>query len=113
MDRNYTVFDKWSKYLPALGAKRARLQAGWARTEKTKGTYSWEWMDEIVHGMVNVGVMPWIELSYGNPIYPGGGNNSTKSPLPSGEGLTAFLDWSTAVVKRYGALGVKEWEIWK
>ena len=28
-DRNYTIYSKYEKYIAPLGAKRARLQAGW------------------------------------------------------------------------------------
>lgn len=30
-DRNYTIYSNYEKYLAPLGAKRARLQAGWGR----------------------------------------------------------------------------------
>jgi len=64
--------------------------------------------------MLEVGVTPWIELSYGNPVYPGGGDNSSKSAFPAeGAARDAFLNWSTALVSRYGPLGVTEWELWK
>ena len=33
MDRNFTMFSRWQQYLGPLGAKRARIQSGWARTE--------------------------------------------------------------------------------
>ena len=113
MDRNFTVFSEWSKYLPGLGARRASVQGGWARCEQKKGVYSWGWLDEIVHGMLKVGVTPWIELSYGNPAYSGGGDPTSSSPLPKeGEAKQAFLDWCKAVVGRYGPLGVSQWELW-
>ena len=34
MDRDFTVYDHYKKYLGPLGAKGLRLQAGWAKCEK-------------------------------------------------------------------------------
>ena len=31
-----------------LGAKGARIQSGWAKTEKQPGQYDWAWLDEII-----------------------------------------------------------------
>ena len=36
MDRDYTVYEKWKEHLGPLGFKKARLQAGWAKTEQEK-----------------------------------------------------------------------------
>ena len=74
MDRDYTVYANWKKYLGPLGVKKARIQSGWAKTEQKRGQYDWAWVDEIVLDMVNQGVEPWVCLCYGNPIYPGGGD---------------------------------------
>jgi hypothetical protein len=53
-----------------LGAKRGRLQGGWARCDPNgTGEFNWGWLDESVHGALVLGVHPWIELSYGNPAY--------------------------------------------
>jgi len=67
MDRDYTIYRNWKSYLGPLGFKKARLQAGWAKTEKEKGIYDWAWLDEIVFDMIQQGVEPWMCLSYGNP----------------------------------------------
>ncbi len=64
MDRDYTVYKHWKEYLGPLGIKKARIQSGWAKTEKTRGNYSWEWIDEIVFDMVDQGVEPWVCLYY-------------------------------------------------
>ncbi|NQT13154.1 MAG: beta-galactosidase, partial [Planctomycetes bacterium] len=73
MGREYTIYANWRKYLGPLGAKRARIQSGWAKTEQEKGKYDWAWLDEIIPDMIEQGVQPWVCLCYGNPIYPGGG----------------------------------------
>jgi hypothetical protein len=49
MDRDYTIYKNWREYLGPLGAKKARIQSGWNKTEKEPGVYDWAWMDEIVN----------------------------------------------------------------
>lgn len=63
IDRDFTVYANFKKYLGPLGAKGVRLQAGWAKCEKTKGVYSWEWLDAIVNDAVAQGVRPWLEFN--------------------------------------------------
>jgi hypothetical protein len=112
MGRNYTVYKHWRAYLGPLGVKSARVQSGWAKTERKKGVYDWAWMDEIIPDMVDQGVKPWVCLCYGNPIYAGGGNESSSSKLPSSrEALNAWDSFVKAFVRRYGKY-VDEWEIW-
>src|SRR5688500_1940826 len=48
MDRDFTIYDHFKKYIGPLGAKSIRLQAGWAKCEKQPGVYSWQWLDAIV-----------------------------------------------------------------
>ena len=112
MDRDFTVYDHYKKYLGPLGAKGIRLQAGWAKCEKAKGVYSWEWLDAIVNDAVAQGVRPWLEFNYGNPIYPGGGDTGLGGGFPSSpEALAAWDRWCRALVERYRDR-VHEWEIW-
>ena len=65
------VFDPEKAYdkVAATGAKWVRIQSGWARTEKAKGIYSFEWLDSIVDNLVRRGMTPWLCLCYGNPLY--------------------------------------------
>jgi hypothetical protein len=112
MDRNYTEIANWLPYLSPLGAKEARIQGGWGRCEPTRGTYDFAWLDTIVNDMTAVGVTPWIQLSYGNPVYgPDGGSIEVNSPLPVHSAFTAFLAWTTALVTRYSG-AVTTYEIW-
>jgi hypothetical protein len=48
MDREYTNYDAFKEYLPALGIRRIRLQGGWARTEKDPGIYDFAWLDRMI-----------------------------------------------------------------
>ena len=112
MDRDFTIYANWKQHLGPLGAKKARLQSGWAKTEKEKGKYDWAWMDEIIPDMVQQGVEPWVCLCYGNPIYEGGGGTGLGATLIVGaEALAAWDRYVAAFVERYGK-HVDEWEIW-
>ncbi len=112
MDRDFTIYKHWKDYLGKLGVKKARIQSGWAKTEKQKGLYSWEWLDEIIYDMVNQGVEPWIDLCYGNPLYADGGGTLLNAYIPrSEEGLDAWKNFVAAIVARY-AKYVTDWEIW-
>jgi hypothetical protein len=112
MDRDFTVYKNWRQYLGPLGVKHARIQSGWAKTEKEKGVYDWAWLDEIVDDMVAQGVTPWVCICYGNPIYPKGGGIGLPDGWPRGEeALAAWDRYVAALVKRYQSR-VVEWEIW-
>jgi hypothetical protein len=112
MDRDYTLYANWRKHLGPLGVKKARIQAGWAKTEKERGKYDWQWLDEIIPDMADQGVEPWVCLCYGNPIYPGGGGTGLSGGLPSSpEALAAWVKFVGAFVDRYKE-HVDEWEVW-
>lgn len=112
LDRDFAIFDEYKVYLPLLGVKKIRLQAGWAKTEKKKGEYDWKWLDEIINFAVANDIEPWLETSYGNPIYEGGGGTGLlNSLMTSEEGYAAWDRWVEALANRYKDR-VKEWEIW-
>jgi len=112
LDRDYTDYDEYKTYLPSLGMKKIRLQAGWAKTEKVKGVYDFAWLDHIINDATSRGLQIWLQTSYGNPIYPGGGTTNLGGGMPtSPEAKEAWNQWVEAMVTRY--LGkVHEWEIW-
>ncbi len=112
MDRDYTVYANWKRYLGPLGVKKARIQSGWAKTEQEPGKYAWQWLDEIVHDMTDQGVEPWVCICYGNPAYPGGGGTGLSGGLPSSpEALAAWDAYVVALADRYKD-HVDEWEVW-
>lgn len=112
LDRNLAVFDNYKAYLPYLGAKKARIQAGWAKCERTPGVYNWKWLDDVIDYLVANDIEPWFELSYGNPAYPGGGGSGLlNSLMTSDEAYRAWDRWVEAAVERYKGR-VTEWEIW-
>ncbi|SDM49501.1 glycoside hydrolase family protein [Kriegella aquimaris] len=110
MDRDYTIFNNYKDYVGELGAKSARLQGGWAKCEKEKGVYSFNWLDEHVYGLEEQGVKPWISLSYGNPLYKSDPNLGSRI-FSSEETLDAWCAWVAATVSRYKGT-VNEWEVW-
>lgn len=112
LDRDYADYEAYKYYLDSLGAKRIRLQGGWAKCEKVKGKYNFNWLDKIVNDAYSRGIRPWIELSYGNPIYQGGGGMGLAGGIPtSHEALNGWDEWVKAMVNRYKDK-VFEWEIW-
>lgn len=112
-DRNLTVYDAYQQYIAPLGAKRARLQCGWGRCDPNgTGAFNWAWLDQAVFGIAEKGIKPWLELSYGNSAYPGGGANGPGAAVPNSTvALTAWARWVTAVAKRYGNV-TDEFELW-
>ncbi len=112
IDRDFTVYENYKRFVGPLGAKAIRLQAGWAKCEKQPGVYSWEWLDAIVDDALAQGVQPWLEFNYGNPIYPGGGDTGLGGGFPtSPEALAAWDRWVEALVARYKDR-VYQWEVW-
>ena len=113
LDRDYADFEKYKDYVGKTGAKRGRLFSGWAKTEKEKGKYSFEWLDVQVRALAAAGVKPWICLSYGNPVY---GSDIDLGAGVAGvvhnpEAFEAWLKYCGEVVRRYADV-VDEWEVW-
>ena len=69
LDRNLFDPEKAYPFVAQTGAKWARLQSGWQRTERQKGVYDFGWLDSIVDNMLKIGVEPWLCLCYGNELY--------------------------------------------
>ncbi len=112
LDRDLCDYDAYKEYLGELGAKKIRLQSGWAKTEKVKGEYDFSWLDLIVNDAISRGLQPWIQISYGNLLYPGGGGISLSGGLPTSDvALEAWSNYTKALVNRYKNI-VNEWEIW-
>ena len=112
MDRDYTIYKNWKEYLAPLGVKKARLQSGWAKTEKETGRYDFAWLDSIVYDINAQDVEPWINICYGNPIYADGGGIRLGATMPKApQTINAYKKYAELVVTRYKDV-VDEWEIW-
>lgn len=112
IDREYSDYNSFKEYLPALGIKRIRLQGGWARTEKLPGTYDFAWLDYIVNDALSRGLEIWLETDYGNPVYPGAGGRTLNGGFPSSpEGLAAWDRWVEAMAVHFKGR-VRDWAMW-
>jgi hypothetical protein len=112
MDRDLVNFNSWKDHIAATGAKKVRLQAGWAKCEKVKGVYDFEWLDEVVDFLISQNIEPWLQASYGNPIYEGGGGIHLSAGLPTSDiALKAWDNWVRTLANRYKNR-VQIWEIW-
>lgn len=112
LDRDFADYDQYKEYLVPLGIKLLRMQGGWAKTEKIKGVYDWAWLDHIVNDATSRGLRPWLQTSYGNELYVGGGGSNLGAGMPvSKEALDAYYKWVAAMVTRYKNK-VYDWEIW-
>ena len=112
LDRDFDDFTKFRHVIEPLGIKTIRLQAGWAKTEKTPGTLDFAWLDEIVDYAVGHGINVLLETDYGNPAYPGGGNMFLGASFPTNEtALAAWDHWVDELSKRYNGK-VRDWAMW-
>ena len=112
LDRDYGDFEQFKAYIEPLGIKRIRLQAGWAKTEKVKGVYDFAWLDRIVDYLCEREMDVFMETSYGNPIYPGGGGASLSDGMPHGDvGLAAWDAWIDSLASHYKDR-VRDWSTW-
>ena len=102
LDRDFADYEQYKEYIPPLGIKTIRLQAGWAKTEKQQGVYDFSWLDKIIYDAVGRGLNILLETDYGNPIYPGGGGYDLSGSFPtSDEALAAWERWVEAMAKHY------------
>ena len=112
MDREHCDWRAIRDYLAPLGIARMRQQAGWARCEKDPKKYDFAWLDQAVLDAKRKGIDTWLELSYGNPAYPGGGGRQLAAGIPtSKQGLAAWDRWVEAIVRHYKGI-VTDFCIW-
>ncbi|MBI4623821.1 MAG: beta-galactosidase [Verrucomicrobia bacterium] len=112
LDRDFADFQQYKEYIVPLGIKTIRLQGGWAKTEKAKGTYDFTWLDTIIDDARGRGLNILLETDYGNPIYKGGGGWDLAGGFPtSEEGLAAWDRWVEAMALRYKGK-VRDWAMW-
>lgn len=112
LDRDFANYDEYKEYINPLGIKMLRMQAGWDKTENVEGKYNWTWLDNIINDATKRGFKPWLQTSYGNHNYPGGGGSNLGAGMPtSEEALKAWDKWVEALVIRYQDK-VIDWEVW-
>ena len=112
VDRDFVDFEKYRDYLPPLGIKKIRILSGWAKSEKIKGQIDVSWLDRIVDWCTGNGISVILELSYGNPIYDGGGGPGLADGMPNKpEGLAAWDRWVSFLAGHFKGR-VSEWAMW-
>ena len=112
LDRDFADYQQYKEYLVPLGIKTIRLQGGWAKTEKAKGTYDFTWLDTIIDDARGRGLNILLETGYGNAIYTGGGGTDLSGGFPtSEEGLAAWDRWVEAMAMHYKGK-VRDWAMW-
>ena len=111
LPRDYGDFEKFKEYMPPLGLARVRLHAGWAKLEPKPGVWDWEWLDRQVNWLIENGMEPLLETSYGNSVYPDAGGPSLSDGIPHGEkALAAWDNYVEQLAKHYPQ--VKNWSCW-
>lgn len=111
------VFDPNRAYdkLGKIGVKWIRLQSGWARTEQTPGVYDFAWLDDIVDNLISRGMIPWICLCYGNPLYDDYAKEVFGAvgcpPVYTEEQKEAWRGYTTAIAAHFRGR-VQHFEIW-
>jgi hypothetical protein len=97
------------------GALRARLQTGWAKCEKSPGVFDFSWLDEHVDALLELGMEPWFNLGYGNPVYQdqAEGYQATVGVVPTDnpDALAAWLRYVEKLVEHFSDR-VSIYEIW-
>lgn len=111
MDRDYAHFEKFRQYVGQTGVGYARLQSGWAKCEREKGRYDFEWLDAHVDGLIEEGVHPWMCLCYGNPVYSNHGAGLDARIFPDGPIMDGWLAYVRATAQRYKGK-VTMYEVW-
>ncbi len=112
LDRDYTDYQAYREYMGPLGVTRARIQSGWAKTERVKGEYDFAWLDVVVDDLREQGIQPWMNVVYGNPIYGDGMNELSNGPLPmSPDARAAWCRYATKLAEQYRDR-IQLWEIW-
>jgi len=108
----------FAKTIPIMknsGVKWARVQTGWSRVETEKGVYNFAWLDEIVDGLLAIGIQPWLSVSYGNLLYMDIENpkpSMAYAPLLFGnDAIQGWRNYCAALAKHYKGR-VSRWEVW-
>ena len=111
------VFDPEKAYdkVADIGVKWIRIQSGWARTEKERGVYDFQWLDDIVNNLLERGTQPWMCLCYGNPVYSPWAAKYFGAvgcpPISTDEEKEAWVNYVTAVVSHYKGK-ISYYEVW-
>lgn len=112
VDRDFTDFDEYKDYILPLGIKEIRLFAGWAKCEKEPGKFDFAWLDRCVDWANGHGINVYLDISYGNPIYPGAGGAGLANGMPdTPEGLAHWDAWIEKLGEHYKGR-IRDYSVW-
>ena len=112
LDRDFTDFDQYKDYIVPLGIKEIRLFAGWAKCEKEPGKFDFAWLDHCVDWANAHNINVLLDISYGNPIYPGAGGAGLSDGMPSTpEGLAKWDVWIEKLGAHYKGR-IRDYAMW-
>jgi len=114
LDRKHFDPKRAFPHLAKLGAKWARCQTGWCRCEPQPGTFDFRWLDEVVDGLLGIGVQPWFNLGYGNKLYMPKAEDDAAvgwAPVFDEKAREAWLRFTARLAEHYKTR-VRHWEIW-
>ena len=112
LDRDFTNFDEYKDYIVPLGIKEIRLFAGWAKCEKEPGRFDFAWLDHCVDWANAHNINVLLDISYGNPIYPGAGGAGLANGTPSTpEGLAKWDVWIGKLGEHYKGR-IRDYAMW-
>lgn len=115
LDRDAFDPSRCYEKISQLGVKWARIQSGWAKTEKEKGVYDFLWLDEIVDNLIAHGLKPWLCLCYGNGLYSELAAKTFGAvgvpPIHTPEAEVAWENYVKATVKHYEGR-IDTFEVW-
>ena len=114
LDRKHFDPARTYPHLAKLGAKWARCQTGWCRCEPERGKYDFRWLDDVVDGLLKIGVQPWFNLGYGNRLYTPEAEDEAAvgwAPVFDENPRKAWLRFTGHLAEHFKDR-VRHWEIW-
>ena len=114
LDRDCFDPEKCYDLVAQSGVKWIRIQSGWSKTEKEKGVYYFEWLDKIVDNLVRRGLIPWLDIGYGNKLYTPDCDHPTGvgyAPIYTPEAKEGWKAYITALIRHFKDR-LEYYEIW-
>ena len=110
LDRDYAVFDSFKQYIGETGVGYSRIQSGWNKVERELGKYDFGWLDNIVDGLLDEGVRPWMCLCWGNLNYIDN-IRDLYAFVNNEQAMKAWEKYVKTTVRRYKDK-ISMWEVW-
>jgi len=115
LDRDVFDLEKAYEKVSEIGVKKIRLQSGWMKTERQEGVYDFSWLDAIVDKLLSLHMEPWLNLSYGNPLYTDVARVTFGAvgcpPIGTQREMQAWLNYVKAAVTHFKGR-IRLYEIW-